>query len=86
MDIRQNLRGLETSAAGPFREADSSRPIQCFRCHGWGHPKRLCPSHLNYTWGGVAQEIPPRQQTGDQMVPLPRTHLLSNRYEDIRSC
>ena len=58
MDIGQNLRGTETSAAGPFREADSSRPIQCFQCCGWGHPKRLCPSHLNYTWGGVAQDNP----------------------------
>ena len=33
-DIRQNLRGLEPSAAGPFWEADGSRPIQCFRCQG----------------------------------------------------
>ena len=56
MDIQQNLRGLETSAASPFREADGSRPIQCFRCCGWGHPKRLCPSCLNYTWGEVAQD------------------------------
>ena len=58
MDIWQNLRGPETSAAGPFREADGSRPIQCFRCRGWGHPKRLCPSRLNYTRGGVAQDNP----------------------------
>ena len=42
-DIRQNLRGPKPSAAGPFRETDVSRPIQCFRCRGWGHPKRLCP-------------------------------------------
>ena len=60
MDIRQNLRGPETSAAGPFREADGSRPIQCFRCHGWGHPKRFSPSHLNYTWGEWHGTIPPR--------------------------
>ena len=39
MDIQQNLRGHGTNAAGPFREADGSRPIQCFRCCGWGHPK-----------------------------------------------
>ena len=64
MDIRQNLRGPETSAAGPYREADSFRPIQCFRCHGWGHPKRLCPSHLNYTQGGVAWDNP--SQTTDR--------------------
>ena len=30
MDLRQNLRGPETSAASPCGEADGSRPIQCF--------------------------------------------------------
>ena len=46
------MRGLEPSAASPFWEADGSRPIQCFRCRGWAHPKKLCPSRLNYTRGG----------------------------------
>ena len=57
-DIRQNLRGPEPSAAGPFGETDVSRPIQCFRCRGWGHPKRLCPSRLNYTQGGMVWHNP----------------------------
>ena len=48
-DIHQNLRGPEPNASGPFDANDGSRPIQCFRCRGWGHPKRLCPSQLNYT-------------------------------------
>ena len=51
-DIRQNLRGPEASAAGPFEESDGSKPKQCFKCRGWGHPKCLCPSWLNYTGGG----------------------------------
>ena len=50
-DIHQNLRGPEPNASGPFDENDGSRSIQCFKCRGWGHPKRLCPSQLNYTWG-----------------------------------
>ena len=50
-DICQNLRSPEPSAAGPFDESDGSRPIQCFRCRGWGHPRRLCPFQLNYTRG-----------------------------------
>ena len=61
-DVRQNLRGPEPNAAGPFGESDGSRPIQCFRCRGWGHPKRLCPSRLNYTrgeamWGPPSQKV-----------------------------
>ena len=58
LDNRQNLRGPKPSAAGPFGVTDVSRPIQCFRCRGWGHPKRLCPSCLNYTQGGMVQDNP----------------------------
>ena len=63
-DIHQNLWGPEPSAAGPFDGSDGSRPIQCFRCRGWGHPKRLCPSQLNYTRGGSDMEasLPGRGQ------------------------
>ena len=64
-NIRQNLRGTEPSAAGPFKEPDGSRPIQCFKCKGWGHPKCLCPSQLNYTSGGVVWE-PPSKTMGRQ--------------------
>ena len=39
VDIWQNLRGPEPSAAGPFEESDGSRAIQCFKCQEWGHPK-----------------------------------------------
>ena len=42
-DISQNLRSPEPNASGPFEENDGSRAIQCFKCRGWGHPKRLCP-------------------------------------------
>ena len=39
VDIRQNLRVPELSAARPFGESDGSRPLQCFKCRGWRHPK-----------------------------------------------
>ena len=47
----RDLKGLEKSAAGPFRGRD--RPFQCFKCHGWGHSARDCPSLENYQWGRV---------------------------------
>ena len=72
LDIRQNLRGPEPSAAGPFGETDVSRPIQCCRCRGWGHPKRLCPSRLNYTWGGMVWDNPsPMMEKGPEGPPPP---------------
>ena len=63
-DICENLRGPEPSAAGPFDGSDGSRPIQCFRCRGWGHPRKLCPSQLNYTRGGsdTGASLPEREQ------------------------
>ena len=61
-DICQNLRGPEPNVSGPFDENDGSRPIQCFKCRGWGHPKRLCPSWLNYTWGGSGMGTSPPDQ------------------------
>ena len=76
-DIRQNLRGPEPSAAGPFWEADGSWPIQCFRCRGWGHPKRLCPSCLNYTRGGIVRNNP--SQTMDQTPESPPPQSLSSQ-------
>ena len=57
-DIRTNLQGPGVNASGPF--ADDQKPIQCFKCKGWGHPRRLCPSRLNYMRGGCPGNLPPQ--------------------------
>ena len=44
-DMRSNLQGPEANASGPFPEGQ--RPIQCFKCKEWGHPRRLCPSRYS---------------------------------------
>ena len=41
-DIRSNLQGPGTSSVGPFKKV--KRPVQCYRCNGWGHYKQQCPS------------------------------------------
>ena len=41
-DIRNKLKGPGTSAAGPFRRG--KKPVQCYRCNGWGHYKLQCPN------------------------------------------
>ena len=56
----RDLKGPERTAAGPFHGRD--QPFQCFKCHGWGHLARDCPSLENYWWGEVntQQPHPPR--------------------------
>ena len=75
----RNLKGPQTSAAGPFRGRD--KPVQCFKCQGWGHYKRECPSPENYPRGeGGSQGPPPgnnqqqNQQTnaGERAAAAPR--------------
>ena len=72
-DICQNLRDPEPSGAGPFDRSDGSWPIQCFRCRGWGHPRRLCPFQLNYTGGSDTEASPPerRQATRESSCQQP---------------
>ena len=73
-DTHQHLQGPDPSAARPFDESDGSRMIQCFRCRGWGHPRRLCPSQLNYTGGGAIQG-PPSPKEDRQPGNLPPSNL-----------
>ena len=41
-DYRAKLKGPGTSSAGPFKKG--KKPVQCYRCNGWGHYKLQCPN------------------------------------------
>ena len=41
-------RGPDITAAGPFH--GDRRPIQCWKCGGWGHVIRECPTQGNINW------------------------------------
>ena len=43
---------------------DWRRRIRCFRCGGWGHDSRECPSRLNARGGGRGSEPSPQPQAG----------------------
>ena len=53
MDAREGLVGPEANVSGPF--LPGQRPLQCHKCKGWGHVKRVCPSHLNYMRGRMPE-------------------------------
>ena len=55
-------KGPSVSAAGPFR-GKNGKPIRCWRCGGWGHTSRECPTQGNLNWrelSGAAN--PPREE------------------------
>ena len=63
-DAREGLVGPEANASGPF--PPGQRPIQCHKCKGWGHVRRVCPSHLNYSRVGnarIRKTPPPNQES-----------------------
>lgn len=35
-------------------------PVQCYRCRGWGHMIRECPTPLNLDWEGLDDKSTPR--------------------------
>ena len=53
-DARDGLTGPAANASGPF--PPGQRPLQCHKCKGWGHVRRVCPLRLNFTRGECKTE------------------------------
>ena len=56
-DTRMQSKGPGMGPNGPFEPGQ--RPIQCYKCKGWGHPWQLCPSQLNFMRGECETESSP---------------------------
>ena len=52
-------KGPDSGPNGPFQEGQ--RPIQCFKCGGWGHTTSVCPSQGNHDWSLNGVDNPPTQ-------------------------
>ena len=66
-NTRMQLKGPETGPKGLF--GPGQRPIQCYKCKVWGHPRHLCPSQLNFSWGDHGKESTPTQESVETQTP-----------------
>ena len=83
MDAREGLAGPEANASGPF--PPGQRPLQCHKCKGWGHVKRVCPSCLNYMRGGMPENgilLPQSQSLWKHRLQLQKGPNNSKSSED----
>ena len=63
-DQRKVSKGPHTSSAGPFKP--DQKPIQCFKCEGWGHGWRECATKGNVNWGRVHRDPAATVQDGSK--------------------
>ena len=49
-------RGPAITSAGPFHGC--KKPLQCFKCGGWGLVQRECPTSENVDWRGMQRADP----------------------------
>ena len=55
-------KGPAVTAAGPFR-GKNGKPLCCWRCGGWGHTSRECPTQGNVNWRELSGSgNPPKEE------------------------
>ena len=67
-------KGPAASAAGPFKPGQ--RPLQCYKCGGWGHTYKECPSQGGIDWRGLMGGASSREGEGPRD---PQTKLSNHR-------
>ena len=52
-----------TTSTGPFHKG--KKPVRCWRCGGWGHISRECPTQGNLNWKELngSKDLPTQVQT-----------------------
>ena len=61
-DMRKQSKGPGITSAGPFKP--NQKPMQCYKCEGWGHGWCECATKGNVDWGRVHREPAPTTQQG----------------------
>ena len=59
-------KGPAASAAGPFKSGQ--KPLQCYKCGGWGHTYKECALQGGIDWRGLnGAALPPEKEKGPEI-------------------
>ena len=67
MEIARKGKGPAASAAGPFKSGQ--KPLQCYKCGGWGHMYKECASQGGIDWRGLNGATPPPEKEKGPEIP-----------------
>ena len=62
-------KGPAASAAGPFKPGQ--KPLQCYKCGGWGHTYKECALQGGIDWRGLNGAMPPPEKEKGPETPKP---------------
>ena len=60
-------KGPAASAAGPFKPGQ--KPLQCYKCGGWGHTYKECALQGGINWRGLNGAAPPPEREKGPETP-----------------
>ena len=60
-------KGPAVSAAGPFKPGQ--KPLQCYKCEGWGHTYKECALQGGIDWRGLNGAAPPPEKEKGPEIP-----------------
>ena len=60
-------KGPAASATGPFKPGQ--KPLQCYKCGGWGHTYKECALQGGIDWRGLNGAMPPPEKEKGPEIP-----------------
>ena len=72
----------ESTRKGKGIPKPGQKPIKCYRCDGWGHGWKECPTLENLNWRELVGALVPSnlESSGSILAPTPGQSQLSQKY------
>ena len=66
---QKGFQGSAKKGKGPLKSGQ--KPVKCYRCNGWGHGWRECPTVENLNWRGLVGAVVSSTPGSPGSIPTP---------------